>query len=320
MSTPKYLYLTNIPALQAELIRAECSALTGVVPNAYGIAISEWCVDIRRGAFVKSSMEVLFESESVSELCAQIKSATLHADDFRVSVVKRPRNLKVNPLQTAALIGNAICGTPNLTQPRVVFLTVVTDERIWLGRLLSESDGRWVVHSKRPHTTSSSLPTRLARAMVNLIASPPDRLLDPCCGTGTIVLEAAQMGMTVVGSDINPRMVGATQKNLAHYGLNAETYLGDARHIQGDFDVVVTDLPYGIHLEGDMQRDREILRNVHQLAPKAVFVDVRNLGEQLVDLGYRIETVIPVPKHSIVRKIFITATDTKYTSAGTIGQ
>lgn len=118
------------------------------------------------------------------------------------------------------------------------------------------------------------------------------------------------MGMTVVGCDINPRMVRAVQKNLAHYGLSAETYPGDARHIQGDFDAVVTDLPYGIRLQGDIQRDREILRNVRQLAPKAVFVDVRNLDEQLVDLGYRVETVIPVPKHSIVRKIFVTATDT----------
>ena len=118
------------------------------------------------------------------------------------------------------------------------------------------------------------------------------------------------MGMTVVGCDINPRMVGAVQKNLAHYGLSAQTYLGDARHIQGDFDTVVTDLPYGIRLEGDMSRDREILQNVRQLAPKAVFVDVRNLDEQLVDLGYSVKTVIPVPKHSIVRKIFVTATDT----------
>lgn len=310
MPTPKYLYLTNIPDLNAELIRAECRALTGVEPNDYGIAISERCVNVRRGAFVKSGMEVLFETASVSELCAQIKSAALHADDFRVSVAKRPRNLKVHTLHTADLIGNAICGRPDLTQPRVVFSTVVTNERIWLGRLLSQSDGRWVAHSRRPHTTSSSLPTRIARAMVNLVASPPDRLLDPCCGTGTIVLEAAQMGMTVAGCDINPRMVGAVQKNLAHYGLSAETYLGDARHIQGNFNAVVTDLPYGIRLKGDIQRDQEILRNVRHLAPKAVFVDVRNLDEQLVDLGYRVETVIPVPKPSVVRKIFVTATNT----------
>ncbi|MCH8289497.1 methyltransferase domain-containing protein [Candidatus Poribacteria bacterium] len=308
MSTPKYLYLTNIPKLHAELIRAECIALTGSVPNAEGIAISEKCVDVKRGAYVKSCVEILFEGGSVSEICSQIRSAELHAEDFRVSIVKLPRNLKVDSMQTARIVGGVIGGKVNLTQPQVVFLTVITNDKIWLGRRLSESDGKWVEHSKRPHTTSSSLPTRLARVMVNLIASPEDRLLDPCCGTGTIVLEAAQMGMKVAGYDINPRMVGATAKNLDYYGLSGEIHLGDARRICSQSDAVATDLPYGINMVQNILRDREILQNIRTLAPKAAFVDVRDLSKELIDLGYRVEKVIPVPKHSILRRIFLTAT------------
>ena len=308
MSTRSYLYLTAIPNQDTELINAESRALTGHAPNSYGIAISERCVDVKRGAYVKSCMEILFEGGSVAEICAQIKSAELHAEDFRVSVIRLPRNLRVDTMKMAHTVGGVIGGRARLTQPCVIFLTVVTSGKIWFGRLLSESDGRWVAHRKRPRVTSSSLPTRLARAMVNLIASPNNRLVDPCCGTGTIVLEAAQMGMDVVGYDINPNMVKATQANLAYYSLTAKVCLGDARRIRGRFDAVATDLPYGIMLTSDISRDEEILQNIRYIASKCAFVDIRDLSGRLIGLGYNVRQIIQVPKHNILRRIFITDT------------
>ena len=308
MPLKQYLYLTAISDADAEIINAECLALAESTPNRYGLAISSTRVDVSRGAYLRSCTEILFEGGSVSEICAKIRAAGLYADDFRVSVAKLPRNLEVNSLQIAHKVGAAIGGRPDLDMPSVTFLTVVTDEKIWFGKLLSESDGRWLAHSKRPHVTSSSLPTRLARAIVNLIAVPGDRLLDPCCGTGTIMVEAAQMGVTAVGYDINVRMVGATRKNLKHYGLHADVQLGDARHICGLFDSVVTDFPYGIGLAKHAAVDREILKRMRQLAPRAAFVHTRDLSGELVDLGYRIDSIVPARKHTMVRNIFITST------------
>ena len=308
MSLKRYFYVTAIPDFDVEIISAECLALTGSAPDSRGLAISSTCNDVRRGAYVRSCTELLHEGGSISEICAKIRAACLYADGFRVSVVKLPRDLEANSLQIAHEIGAEIGGRPNLDMPRVTFLTVLTDERIWFGKLISESDGQWIAHSKRPHVTSNSLPTRLARAIVNLSASPGDRLLDPCCGTGTIILEAAQMGLNAVGYDINVRMVGAARKNLLHFGLSAEVQLGDARLISGQYDAVVTDFPYGIGLARDTTVDREILERIRQLASRAVFVHTRDLGSELVDLGYRIEKVVPARKHTMVRKIFITST------------
>ncbi|MCY4569662.1 MAG: methyltransferase domain-containing protein [Candidatus Poribacteria bacterium] len=301
----KYLYLTATPHRLTELVSAECVALTGSTPNTDGIAVSDTRVDVRRGAYLKSCSEVLFESTSLTELCASIRSMGLHADEFRVSVVKKPRNLKINSMTLARDVGNAIGGSANLSQPRTTFLTVVTAEKIWFGRLLSESDGVWLAHNQRPYVTSSSLPARLARVLVNLVAFPGDRLLDPCCGTGTIVMSAAHSGIHAVGYDVNPRMIGATTKNLQHFGLSADVALGDARQIDGQYDAIATDLPYGINLVRDSSQEIEILSNLRTCAPKAAFIDLRDLSETLTDLGYQIEAVLPVPKLSIVRRIFI---------------
>ena len=305
---PTYFYLTAIPDRLTELVAAECIALTGSVPNEHGIAISERCVDVRRGAYLKSCSEVLFETSSLTELYANLRSARLYADDFRVSVVKKPRNLKVNSMELARDIGSIIDGKANLTQPKVTFLAVVTDEKIWFGCRRSESDNIWLAHDKRPHVTSSSLPSRLARVLVNLVAHPGDSLLDPCCGTGTIVMSAAHSGIRAVGSDINPRMVGAATKNLRHFGLTADVALEDARQVRGQFDAIATDLPYGINLTKDNFQDAEILANLRTCARKAAFIDLRDLSKPLNDHGYRIETILDVPKLSIVRRIFIAST------------
>ncbi|MCE2415250.1 methyltransferase domain-containing protein [Candidatus Poribacteria bacterium] len=304
---PKYLYLTATPDGLTELVRAECVALTGSVPNTDGISISDRCVDVSRGAYLKSCSEILFETSSLTELCSNIRSIGLHADEFRVSVVKKPRTLKMNSMTLARDIGTAISGSANLRQPRTTFLTVVTAEKMWFGQLLSESDGVWHAHNQRPYVTSSSLPARLARVLVNLVALPGDRLLDPCCGTGTIVMAAAHSGIHTTGSDVNPRMIGATTKNLQHFGLSADVALGDARQIDGQYDAVATDLPYGINLVRDSTQEIEILSNLRTCASRAAFIDLRDLSKTLTDLGYQIESVLPVPKLSIVRRVFITS-------------
>lgn len=309
MTTQEYLYLVAIPSQLTELASAESVALTGKAPNEYGITVSDTCVNVCRGAYLKSCIQVLFSASSIEELCADIKAADLYEDGFRVSVIKKPKSLKINSMALASQIGSLIDGKPNLSRPRVIFPTVITSEKIWFGRLLSESDGMWLMHDHRPHTTSSSLPARLARTLVNLVAAPGQHILDPCCGTGTIVMSAAHSGLVASGSDNNPRMIGATTKNLYHFGLTANIKLEDARTVTGQFDAVATDLPYGISLVKDMVATAEILAHLQTQAPKAAFIDIRDLSKPLNDVGYTVETVIPVPKQRIVRRIFIARTN-----------
>lgn len=60
------------------------------------------------------------------------------------------------------------------------------------------------------------LPPQLARTLVTLATQgkSPHTLLDPFCGTGTVLLEARTRGFSVVGSDVNPTMHDGTLENL----------------------------------------------------------------------------------------------------------
>lgn len=67
------------------------------------------------------------------------------------------------------------------------------------------------------------LPPKLAQILVNLAAGPlpakaenpaQARILDPFCGTGVILQEALLMGYSVIGTDIEDRMVDYSRRNI----------------------------------------------------------------------------------------------------------
>ena len=300
-----YLYLTTRSELEKDLTEAECIAITGVAPDERGIALTETEADVSRAAYVKTCMKVIMSVSDLPELYDQLEKAGLSSEDFRVDVVKFPRRLSLDSRQAMHQVGAQIGGNANLSDPKTTFLVVATTDKIWLGEVLSKSDGAWGEHSQKAILYSSSLPTRLARAMVNLAASPGDRIIDPCCGSGTILIEAVSMGIKALGCDINPKLVATSVANLKHFNLNSPTLIADARNIAGNFDAVVTDLPYGRNCPTDGKLCREILENIRNLAPRAAIVTGEDMSQSLAQMGYNVERVITVPKTSLIRHIHV---------------
>lgn len=60
------------------------------------------------------------------------------------------------------------------------------------------------------------LPPKLAQMMINLATQPekPVRILDPFCGTGVVLQEAALLGHSVYGADLSEKMIRYSRDNL----------------------------------------------------------------------------------------------------------
>jgi tRNA (guanine6-N2)-methyltransferase len=72
-------------------------------------------------------------------------------------------------------------------------------------------------------------------------------VLDPCCGSGTILIEAALQGASVCGGDRNPAAVAAAQENVAA-GVKVPIFQWDATSLPvatAAIDRVITNLPWG---------------------------------------------------------------------------
>jgi len=78
------------------------------------------------------------------------------------------------------------------------------------------------------------LPPKLAQTMLNLAqVEPGARVLDPFCGTGVVLQEAALLGCLPYGTDISPKMIEYSQANMQwlanKYAIAAPTLnVGDA--------------------------------------------------------------------------------------------
>lgn len=139
----------------------------------------------------------------------------------------------------------------SLKRPDVTFFGVLTGDFFVLGRKLAGVVPKAFVERgprRRPFFHPSAMPAKLARCMVNL-AQPRagDVVLDPFCGTASMLIEAGLIGCRVVGFDVQWRMVWGSLRNLRRYGVEPEGVLrADARcpPIRA-VDCIVTDPPYG---------------------------------------------------------------------------
>lgn len=79
------------------------------------------------------------------------------------------------------------------------------------------------------------LPPKLAQMMINLTWNSSDVIYDPFCWLGTVLIEAINSWYkNILGSDLNPNMVNATNKNLSVYvdkTINVDIFEQDASKI-----------------------------------------------------------------------------------------
>lgn len=181
-----------------------------------------------------------------SELPCKVAESGLRREIARLSsfyVRSFPKSRSVERRVGWYLDGNARSDSPNVV--RVVragnaYAVLFPSVEI-RGQIFSQRDAR-----RRPFFHPTAMNARDARMLVNLSAVlPGERFLDPFCGTGALLIEAALVGAEAVGIDADPRMVEGARRNLAFFCVSGKVIYGDARALEGKYDAIATDPPYG---------------------------------------------------------------------------
>ncbi len=156
---------------------------------------------------------------------------------------------------------------------------------------------------ERPFFSPISLHPRYARALINLTgAKRGDTVLDPFCGTGGIVIEAAFMGMKAIASDFDENMIIGTQENMDHYGLEIHDFetidVAEIAQRFGEVDAIATDPPYGrsTHTGG------EDINSIYRRGMKAFSEVLKDDGAAGVVLPHEISSeTLKLESHHIQR-------------------
>ena len=131
---------------------------------------------------------------------------------------------------------NALLATPNAE-----VLAIFSEEKLYIARtrIVYDSMLQQYRDESRPFVSSEiSTSPKICRTLLNLAgARPGDTILDPFCGTGTILMEAALLGMNCIGMDINGDQVQGARSNLKWLGkdlgmkLEYDIFKGDVREL-----------------------------------------------------------------------------------------
>jgi tRNA (guanine10-N2)-dimethyltransferase len=146
------------------------------------------------------------------------------------------------------LIGDMISGPVSLNNPETEYRAILSEDKCYFGKVIfsinrSGYDAR--NPGKRDFFHPGVMMPRMARTLANIACvQKGDRVLDPFCGTGGILIEANLLGATAIGTDFDPVMIQGSQQNSTESSL----MLADATGLpfqDHSIDSVVTDLPYG---------------------------------------------------------------------------
>ncbi len=269
-----------------DLIAAECEHLTGGRPDAEGVAECRTVEDIPRAAYVRTGLRRIAQAPSFADLLDALRQTPLDLERFRVDTLYLSGRFPMTRQAAIVAAADALPCRADVAAPRHQLLLVAQRETFWLGEILTESAHSYAPHLQKPCHVSSSLEARIARALVNLVAPPVSTLIDPCCGTGSILLEAVSLGMTAYGADSNPKMVRMAQRNLLHFGYPPNVVCADARAWDQTADALITDVPYGRQLESAKKDLPDILAQGARLTPLAVYVTGENITPWLTATGY----------------------------------
>lgn len=302
-----YFYTIKYPTFETQLCKMEMKYLFNIVPEEK-FFFSNIYVAPSRSAFIKHCLLVKHSADSLEELAQLVLDKRIAYDDFKVRYVNLDdRSIPYDERRKIEyIIGYNIEGEADVHNPKTL-LGVANINGKWLFGLLEENEAEWNAHFVKPFNYSNALNVRVARALVNIAIANnlKCRLIDPCCGIGTVVIEALSMGIDVQGCEINPYIAENAKRNLEFFGYKDVITQGSMHDISDKFDAAVVDLPYGVFNPTTLEEQLGIINTTRRLADQAVFITFEDMDEHFMAAGFKILDKCQTNKGKFVRYITV---------------
>lgn len=307
----QYIYTYKYREEEADLCYLEMRSLFGKHSET-GVLTSDICQHPDRSPFMHEKLEVIYEGESLEEIYEQVAQIVMGDKTFKVIFMKMNDLSAADKIeydeqrQIERVIGMIIEGNADVRKPDQIFGLITLGGRWYFGNYI-KSKAIWLVHMKKPKSYSIALSTRVARAIAN-IAVPHVagvRAIDPCCGIGTVLVEALSMDIDIIGRDINHFVVQGTRENLIHFNYESTVTCGDIAEVTEHYDVAIIDLPYNHFSHTTPEAQAALILHARRIANKAVIVTVGDIDELLTDVGFTIIDRCTTRKSNFIRQIIV---------------
>lgn len=307
-SEQTYFYVINYPKKERELCFLEMKTLFDLVPTGKHL-FSSRNIDPSRSPFMKVKITLLHTASSLEELTQKLRDETITFDKdkrFKFERFKWEEGSLdyAHWLHSVTELGKVIQGEVDMQNPSLRFGLTILDG-VWLFGIYEQNQNPWEKHNLKPCTNSNSLETRTARAIVNIAVGLQTQMsmVDPCCGVGTVVLEALSLGVPVVGYEISWTIANQAKQNVAYFGYEPCIVKGDMNAISEMFDVAIIDMPYGLFSPITYKQQKSIITTSRRITGKLVIITSIDMDEDITGAGFTIVERCTVNKGAFVRYV-----------------
>ena len=303
----KYLYTTNYSKDEESLCKMEIKYLFNKMLDEKHL-FSDIYVDPSRSPFIKKCISIIYTGETMDQIINQIDMDKLTSANYKVAYINATdENMGFHEKRSIEFkIGFSILGEAEMKNPAIIFgITKIANK--WIFGECESNTSDWLLHNKKPFSYSNALKVNVCRALVNIAVGNNLNcsVVDPCCGIGTVLIEAISMEINIKGYEINPYIGKNAKTNLRYFGYEDVITIGDMNDIQNKFDVAIVDLPYGIFTQITPCQQLSIMSSTRKIANRMVIITFDDMESQITSVGFCIEDRCTVSKGTFKRHIFI---------------
>jgi len=310
MQTNKYIYSFRYDNNESELCKLESRYIFNKEEKDK-LLFSDIKVDPSRSAFIKRRLDVISFSKDYPALISEIKNKKIHTDGFKVEYLLLAGDTSeyAERLEKLKDIGYSIDTFPDYYNPTITY-GICYFENVWYFGVLIKNNLIWQKHKQKPRSFSNSINMNIAKSLVNIAAQSNNesKLLDACCGVGTIILEACFAGNNIEGCDNNWKAFQSALENIAHYNYTAKVFYADIKDITKRYDAVILDLPYNLYSSATDSEIEHIINSAAEISNRLVIVSISDLTKLLSKTGFSIVDYCIVSKRgrsNFSRKIWV---------------
>ncbi|MFT4261440.1 MAG: TRM11 family SAM-dependent methyltransferase [Candidatus Woesearchaeota archaeon] len=192
---------------------------------------------------------LIIKTKNVNWAIKQLQKTAFSKEAYHLNKIPKKGTYKITKVK--------ITKTPNIKEVGKIFshlkanlknpkheICLIGSTNTYIGLKVFENKERFEDRKshKRPINHPTSIDPKLARAMINLANS--NKITDPFCGAGGIIIEGALINKEMTGIEISDKMLSACKRNLEFFNLEANLVLSDATKLSIS-QPIVTDIPYG---------------------------------------------------------------------------
>lgn len=251
--------------------------------------------------FFKGKLTILVGESNLEAFYDKISMVTIPT--FTVSYIKSKQDVLTyeKRMELVKTVASKINGIGSLDKDATLLGVMYFEGNYYLGYYeVSNRD-----EHKKIQSYSQSLSSFVARSIVNIASGGNDvKIVDPCCGVGTTLIEALSMGYHIEGYEINKSVAWKANRNLDHFGYEKIVKNMDMHQINQHYDVALLDIPYNLYSSITLNEQIALIQKCHEIADYFVLISFEEFDEILLENKFQIIEKCSVKKIKMIRYIY----------------